>query len=54
MKTAIVTGVGSGIGKVTAKRLVADGWGITLNGGTESELTDLADPTRLRLVGLDC
>ena len=43
MKTAIVTGAGSGIGKATAKRLVDDGWGVTLNGRTESKLTELAD-----------
>ena len=43
MKTAIVTGAGSGIGKATAKRLVADGWGVTLNGRTESKLTGLCN-----------
>ena len=43
MKTAIITGAGSGIGKATAKRLVDDGWGVTLNGRTESKLTKLAD-----------
>ena len=43
MKTAIITGAGSGIGKATAKRLVADGWAVTLNGRTESKLTDLAE-----------
>ena len=43
MKTAIVTGAGSGIGKATAKRLVADGWGVTLNGRTESKLKNLLE-----------
>ena len=42
MKTAIVTGAGSGIGEATATRLVADGWAVTLNGRTESKLKDLA------------
>jgi len=31
-KAAIVTGAGSGIGEATAKRLVRDGWSVTLNG----------------------
>lgn len=41
MKTALITGAGSGIGKAVALRLAADGWGITITGRTESKLEDV-------------
>lgn len=37
-KTAIITGAGSGIGEACAKRFVADGWNVTLNGRTLDKL----------------
>ena len=57
MKTAIITGAGSGIGAATAKRLIADGWAITINGRTEEKLQDLAkeinEPERVQVVAGD-
>ena len=41
-KTAIITGAGSGIGEATAKRFVADGWNVTLNGRRGDKLDALA------------
>lgn len=43
MKTALITGAGSGIGKAVALRLAADGWGITITGRTRSKLEAVAE-----------
>lgn len=42
MKSVIVTGAGSGIGKATAERFARDGWAVTLNGRTRSKLEAVA------------
>ncbi|MEO0672348.1 MAG: SDR family oxidoreductase [Pseudomonadota bacterium] len=41
-RSAIVTGGGSGIGAATAKRLVADGFAVTLSGRTKDKLDAVA------------
>lgn len=42
-RTAIVTGAGSGIGKVVALALVADGWHVALAGRRQAALDAVAD-----------
>lgn len=42
VKSAIVTGGGSGIGAATAKRLIADGWSVTIAGRTLDKLEKTA------------
>ncbi|MEC8796422.1 MAG: SDR family NAD(P)-dependent oxidoreductase, partial [Pseudomonadota bacterium] len=41
-KSTIVTGGGSGIGAATAKRLIADGWSVTIVGRTLDKLEKTA------------
>ena len=43
IRTAIVTGAGSGIGKVVALALVADGWHVALAGRRQAALEAVAD-----------
>lgn len=54
MKAAIVTGGGSGIGAATAKKLVAQGWGVTISGRTASKLeavaSDIGLPAQVQTV----
>jgi NAD(P)-dependent dehydrogenase (short-subunit alcohol dehydrogenase family) len=45
-QTALVTGGGSGIGLECARRLVADGAGVTLAGRSEERLREAADSLR--------
>ena len=48
-RVALVTGAGSGIGRATALRLLADGYQVTLGGRRENplhETAELADPGR--------
>lgn len=56
-KAAIITGGGSGMGAATAKRLVADGWAVTINGRTEEKLTrtlaEIGQPDRTLAVAGD-
>lgn len=40
-KAAIITGGGSGMGAATAKRLIQDGWAVTLFGRTQSKLDNM-------------
>lgn len=41
IKSAIVTGGGTGIGAATAKRLVQDGWAVTIVGRRQEKLNDV-------------
>ena len=54
MKSALITGAGSGIGKAIAKRLVADGWNITITGRTKEKLEEMraesADAEKVQIV----
>ena len=56
-KAAIVTGGGSGIGAATVKRLVADGWAVTLAGRTQAKLdataAEIAAPDQILTVQTD-
>jgi NAD(P)-dependent dehydrogenase (short-subunit alcohol dehydrogenase family) len=42
MKTAVITGAGSGVGRATAVALAAQGWGVALVGRRESVLLETA------------
>ncbi|MGB3464810.1 MAG: SDR family oxidoreductase [Cyclobacteriaceae bacterium] len=42
MKTAIITGGGSGIGKALAKKLACNNWKVTINGRTKEKLDETA------------
>ncbi len=57
MRTAIVTGAGSGIGLAVAKTLVQTGINVVLNGRTEEKLAraaaQLEEPERLAVVASD-
>lgn len=41
IKAAIITGGGAGMGEATAKRLVNDGWAVTICGPTQPKLDDV-------------
>jgi len=43
MKTIIITGAGSGIGRLTARRFLADGWKVGLVGRREAPLAETAE-----------
>jgi len=43
MRTAVVTGAGSGLGRVIARALLADGWSVALAGRRADALTETAD-----------
>lgn len=53
-KSVIVTGAGSGMGAATAKRLVNEGWSVTLFGRTLSKLekiaAEIAQPNQTHIV----
>lgn len=53
-KSVIVTGAGSGIGAATTKRLVKDGYSVTLFGRTKSKLehivSEIAQPNQTHIV----
>lgn len=56
-KSAIITGGGSGIGAATAKKLVQDGWSITISGRRKSALdavlAEISDPDQTLAVAGD-
>ncbi|WP_196892167.1 SDR family NAD(P)-dependent oxidoreductase [Aureivirga marina] len=43
MKSAIITGGGTGMGAATAKRLVKDGWSVTIFGRRKSKLEEVLE-----------
>lgn len=43
MRTAIITGGGSGIGKALAKKLACNNWQVTINGRTKEKLEETAE-----------
>ena len=45
-KVAVVTGAGSGVGRATALKLVAQGWSVVLIGRTEETLRATAEATK--------
>lgn len=45
-KVAVVTGAGSGVGRATALKLVAQGWNVVLIGRTEETLRATAEATK--------
>ena len=45
LKTAVVTGAGSGVGRATAVKLVAEGWSVALVGRREDALRETATAT---------
>lgn len=53
-KSAIITGGGTGMGAATAKRLVNDGWAVTIFGRREAKLqevvTDISKPDQILAV----
>lgn len=45
-RTALVTGASRGIGREIARRLAADGWGLTVSARSEASLSEAADEFR--------
>lgn len=45
LRTAVVTGAGSGVGRATAAKLVAEGWSVALVGRREDALRETASAT---------
>ena len=45
LKTAVITGAGSGVGRATAVKLVADGWRVALIGRRAEALNETAQLT---------
>ena len=45
LKTAVITGAGSGVGRATAMKLVADGWRVALMGRRAEALNETAQLT---------
>ncbi|SDF23588.1 NADP-dependent 3-hydroxy acid dehydrogenase YdfG [Pseudonocardia oroxyli] len=53
MRTAVVTGAGSGLGRVVARALLADGWAVALAGRRPEALTETATGEHVLAVPTD-